>query len=95
MAILDECLKKENPKSICVGTGLVALDMITEESKDANFECLAGGSCGNVLTVLSYLGWESYPIAYLRDDTAAENLLIDLEKWWVNTSASIPKFIIN
>lgn len=84
--ILDECLKKENPKSICVGTGLVALDMIIEESKDANIEFLAGGSCGNVLTVLSYLGWESYPIAYLKDDAAAENLLSDLEKWRVNTS---------
>jgi len=84
--ILDECLDKEYTKLLCVGTGLIALDMIIEESNNMNIEFLAGGSCGNVLTILSYLGWESYPIAYLGEDAAAEKILSDLELWKVNTN---------
>lgn len=82
----NEWFKKEEKKPICVGTGLVALDVIIKDSNNPEAEILAGGSCGNVLTVLSYLNWESYPIAYLRDDSAAEKLLNDLEKWKVKTN---------
>jgi fructokinase len=46
----------------------------------------AGGSCGNVLTILSLLGWTSYPIARLRDDSAADLLLEDIERWGVKSS---------
>ncbi len=81
----EKWFKKEDKKSICMGTGLIALDIIFEENRKSEIEILAGGSCGNVLIILSYLGWDSYPIAYLRDDNAAQKLLNDLEEWQVNT----------
>lgn len=73
---------QDNP--ICIGTGLVALDVVVTGSamKDAQF--LAGGSCGNVLTILSYLGWNSYPISRLSNNVATELLIEDLHRWNVN-----------
>lgn len=68
----------------CVGMGLIALDAIyAESSKRPRF--LAGGSCGNVLTILSYLGWKSYPIARLGNDHEGSRILEDMMKWGVNT----------
>jgi fructokinase len=69
---------------ICIGTGLIALDVVINDSSNS-FKLWAGGSCGNVLTILAYLGWESYPIARLANDTAAKELMTDMEKWGVNT----------
>lgn len=72
-------------KSICVGTGLVALDIILNGSLNTPPKYQAGGSCGNVLTILSFLGWESYPIARLTKDSNSTKLINDLKKWKVNT----------
>ena len=62
---------------IVLGTGLLALDFVVA-SDVPPFTC-AGGSCGNVLAVLSHLGWRSYPLARLGDDAAAKWLMSDLE----------------
>src|SRR5262249_18014835 len=43
----------------------------------------AGGTCGNVLIALSYLGWESMPVARLQAGAAAKRILHDLKKWGV------------
>ncbi len=68
----------------CVGMGLIALDVIYDKSaKRPKF--LAGGSCGNVLTILSYLGWKSYPVARLGNDHEGSRILEDMFKWGVNT----------
>ena len=48
------------------GSGPVTLDVACGESGGPGF--FAGGSCGNVLTILSYPGWDSYPAARLGDD---------------------------
>lgn len=70
---------------ICYGTGLVALDVILN-GKEATLPKLStGGSCGNVLSILRYLGWESYPIARLADNGGSEALLTDLRRWGVRT----------
>lgn len=70
--------------SICVGSGLVALDIIyRQDDKQPNF--LAGGSCGNVLTILSYMGWDSYPIVRLGDDVEGKRIVEDMKKWKVKT----------
>ena len=61
---------------ICIGTGLIALDVIYTTDKKPNF--LAGGSCGNVLTILSYLGWKSLPIARLGNDAEGKRIVEDL-----------------
>jgi fructokinase len=66
---------------ICVGNGLVALDVIIGSEGTSHAQFLAGGSCGNVMTILSYLGWNSYPIARLSNNVAGDLLFQDLQKW--------------
>ena len=46
------------------GLGLVALDVILDPCAVQPL-LYSGGTCGNVLTILSYLGWEARPIARL------------------------------
>ncbi len=71
-------------KPVCLGSGLVALDVIYKDAKTRpNF--LAGGSCGNVLTILSFLGWDSYPIARLGSDNEGKRVIEDMMKWKVKT----------
>jgi fructokinase len=69
-----------------VGAGLLALDVIVNEMTADDPKHYAGGTCGNVLTILSFLGWEARPVARLKDDVLAEWLLQDLEEWSVDTS---------
>ena len=69
---------------VCVGTGLIALDVVISSISDTSTQFLAGGSCGNVLTILSFFGWSTFPIARLNNNVAAELLLDDLKKWKVN-----------
>jgi sugar/nucleoside kinase (ribokinase family) len=68
-----------------VGTGLVTLDVIFNEDTQQAPRCFAGGTCGNVLTILSYLGWHSAPLSRLSPGAAAESVLADLRKWEVST----------
>jgi sugar/nucleoside kinase (ribokinase family) len=68
----------------CTGTGLLALDVILNGNPETPPKFQAGGSCGNVLTILSFLGWSSYPIARLANNKASAELLKDLKEWNVN-----------
>ena len=68
----------------CMGAGLVALDVIFNGDPD-NPKFFAGGSCCNVLTILSYLGWNSFPIARLGKDVEGDRIIEDIKKWRVNT----------
>jgi fructokinase len=70
----------------CVGSGFVALDLIYigHGHTEPDF-IFAGGSCGNVLTILAFLGWDSVPVIRLKDDEEANRLIADLQKWQVNT----------
>lgn len=70
-------------KPKCVGSGLIALDVIYNQTQKPNF--LAGGSCGNVLTILAYLGWSSFPVARLGNDPEGKRIIEDMKKWKVNT----------
>jgi fructokinase len=74
-------------KPVCVGSGFVALDLVLigNDQSEPSF-ALAGGSCGNVLTILAYLGWDAVPVLRLKDDDEAQKLVADLERWSVNTS---------
>ena len=76
--------KKKSPKAICFGTGLVALDVIMNGNPNTQPKFLAGGSCANVLVILSFFGWKSYPIARLSDKPSAKLLFEDLQKQNVN-----------
>ena len=72
------------PTPIVVGTGLVALDVVINSAVHRPPRRWAGGTCGNVLTILSYLGWQAYPVARLNGDTASEYVTQDLSQWGVH-----------
>lgn len=71
-------------KSI-IGIGLVALDVVLEKNSEIRPILYAGGSCGNVLSILSYLGFNTYPIARLANNKATEELISDIQAWGVKT----------
>ena len=72
---------KHNANAVCIGTGLLALDVILNGSPTTPPKFNAGGSCGNVLTILSFLDWSIFPIARLADNKASIELLNDLNNW--------------
>ena len=72
-------------KPLAVGMGLVALDVVFTTNGYVAPRCYAGGTCGNVLTILSYLGWRSLPVSRLRADKPGERLVQDLQRWGVST----------
>ena len=74
----------EISRPMVVGTGLVALDIVFGPQTGELIGRWAGGTCGNVLTILSCLGWASYPVARLADDEQAEVLCQDLSSWGVH-----------
>lgn len=74
------------PKPSVVGAGLVALDVVVNLSTDDDVRYLAGGTCGNVLTILSYLGWKARLVGRLENNLSAKRLVNDLAKWGVDTS---------
>lgn len=74
---------------VIIGTGLIALDVIMGADRSHEHVLAAGGTCGNVLAVLSYLGWMAYPVGRLKGDAAsgdAASVLVrdDLQRWGVN-----------
>jgi sugar/nucleoside kinase (ribokinase family) len=77
-------IKKGYP--ICIGTGLVALDVVINGNPSVPLKLYAGGSCGNVITILSFLNWNTFPVARLKSNEASNKLLADLIEWKVNTS---------
>lgn len=77
--------KAEGPRHpSAFGTGLIALDLVVSADSSSSFRAQAGGTCGNVLTALAYLGWNSYPIARLGDDAASQVVRADLSRWGVH-----------
>jgi sugar/nucleoside kinase (ribokinase family) len=69
-----------------LGTGLLAMDVVCADHSEEVPPCYAGGTCGNVLTILSYLGWKSSPVSRLAPGEVANRVLKDLRRWKVDTS---------
>src|SRR5262245_61462334 len=77
--------KHRRQRPTVAGLGLVALDVIIE--RGSVLPALhAGGTCANVLTILSFLGWRSRPIARLGSDSAADLVRADLRTWGIDLS---------
>jgi sugar/nucleoside kinase (ribokinase family) len=66
-----------------VSMGLVALDVVIGPESNHAPQLWAGGTCGNVTAILSYLGWTAFPLARLGKDFAARFVSEDLKKWKV------------
>ncbi|PWJ23285.1 fructokinase [Branchiibius hedensis] len=75
-------MPEQAPKIL--GTGLVALDLVVSADPDSPVRSWAGGTCGNVLSILAWLGWDAYPIARLNDDAAAVRVKADFKRWGVH-----------
>lgn len=79
-------MPREGHQQSCVGTGFIVLDVIRNSiGTSANEKRLAGGSCGNVLTILAYFGWNAHAVGRVGDDRAGRELLADLGQWGVET----------
>ena len=69
----------------CVGAGLLTLDLVFNQESPGKYQVRSGGSCGNVLTILAYLGWESRPVAKIGRDEGGDIVLKDLAGFGVDT----------
>jgi fructokinase len=76
---------KSLEKPRVIAAGFCALDIIFGVD-DPVPKFYAGGTCGNVVAGLAFLGWESTPIARLGHDVAGDFVRQDLERWGVDTS---------
>ncbi len=66
------------------GAGLIALDLVIGLDREGPIRYWAGGTCGNVLSILAYLGWDAYPVARMNADLASELVRSDLARWGVH-----------
>ena len=76
-------------RSKVVGAGLIALDLVIGSESEVPIRCWAGGTCGNVLSILAYLGWDAYPVARMNGDSASQHVCEDMARWgvhldWIN-----------
>ena len=66
---------------VAIGTGLIALDVVLDERTDTPPRLWTGGTCGNVLSILAFLGWKSLPVSRLARDAASRLIIRDLKRW--------------
>ena len=66
------------------GTGLIALDLVIGADPETPVRSWAGGTCGNVLSILAYLGWDAYPVARMNADVASDRVRADMQRWGVH-----------
>ena len=66
------------------GTGLIALDIVIGPDPETPVRSWAGGTCGNVMSILAWLGWDAYPIARMNGDVASECVHTDMARWGVH-----------
>lgn len=68
-----------------IGAGLVALDVVFADRAMPPLGRWAGGTCGNVMTILSSFGWNCYPVARLGRGEEGELVASDMGKWNVKS----------
>jgi sugar/nucleoside kinase (ribokinase family) len=66
------------------GVGLIALDII-DEDEQLSYALQAGGTCGNVLSLLATLGWNAYAVGRIASDPPGSRVLKDLSRCGVKT----------
>jgi hypothetical protein len=67
-------------------TGFFALDVVVAEEEDAPVTEQAGGTCGNVLAILAYLGWKSLAISRMSIDMVSHAASADMLQCGVDLS---------
>lgn len=71
--------RTSNSKMPVVGAGLITLDLIVADLQRRQFWHRAGGTCANVLAILSKIGVKTGAIARIGRDRAGDILVADLE----------------
>lgn len=72
-------------ENICVGAGLVSLDILIRDGEKFPVAYYVGGTCGNVMMILAHMGWEAYPIARLDESKDTARILADMNNHSVHT----------
>lgn len=73
-------MKHETNMNICVGAGLISLDVLIRDGERLPVSYYVGGTCGNVMMILAHMGWDAYPIARLDGTKDTARLLADMKK---------------
>lgn len=82
MTRVDVRLRQAVNEPFCVGTGFVAMDIV--EGGAGRFAAL-GGSCGNVMALLAYMGWHAAPLARLGQDKSGAFIRQEFDEIGVDT----------
>jgi hypothetical protein len=69
---------------VVYGTGLISLDVVYGLHNDRP-KYHVGGTCGNVLSTLGFLGWDAYPVSRLENDHAGSMVRFDLAQCGVHS----------
>lgn len=81
MTRIDLMLKPATASPTCIGIGFVAADIIEGSLEEF---VAAGGSCGNVMAILAWFGWNAAPVSRLGRDWAEKVIRKDLGEVGVN-----------
>lgn len=68
MTRVDLALRPATSSPTCIGIGFIAADIVQGSTDEF---VAAGGSCGNVMAILAWLGWHSLPVTRMGQDWAA------------------------
>ena len=79
---IDLRIRNTRRAPVCIGAGLVAMDIV--EAKNGRFAA-TGGSCGNVMALLAWMGWRTAPVARLGQDDPGVFVREELEAIGVQT----------
>lgn len=85
---IDLALHQARGKPVAIGAGFVALDIV--ESNVHPFAAV-GGSCGNVMAILAWLGWDAKPVARIGADWAGELVTTDMSRTGADIRSLLPE----
>lgn len=77
---------KQTAARTVVGAGLITLDIIIQQQESSSIAHAAGGTCGNVIAALAYLGWDTTPVGRLGDDAAGQTIRQEFSRLGVSAS---------
>ena len=72
----------------CLGAGTFPLDNLLMKHADGSVETIyqhVGGTAGNVMSILAWMGWHTLPAARLDDSKVGLQLKADLESYGCDT----------
>ena len=71
----------------CWGVGFVAMDVVDVVDVEGDRFAAVGGSCGNVMAILAWLGWTARPIARLGGDATGDFIREELRGLGVDVTS--------